>query len=294
MQLQDRLIPGVRIPTLALISLVALIMTASVMISAVFGVLGASMEDSVEADQADVVKRILASNRLLETSEDRFTGRSIFYIPKAPRLPTPPPPPREPVVVQERPAPPPPAPPRIPATYGGPDVTGILGMDVFFDNGKRIPEGAEADGIEVLEIETPFDVRIGWRGGTYTVSLFTEELPDYFSEAPFANGGASNLLTLEMAPADDGGSTVRPSRPRPGSTNSAPGAPRSPGAGAIVQVPDPITEDALEKMDRLEAIKALTSINSAMRLPELDNETRERLTSERTRLQDRIRELTSG
>ena len=47
-------------------------------------------------------------------------------------------------------------------------------------------------------------------------------------------------------------------------------------------------------MDRLEAIKALTSINSAMRLPELDNETRERLTSERTRLQDRIRELTSG
>ena len=290
MRLQDRLIPGVRIPSLAIASAAALVITAFVVIGGLLGVLGASFESGVEADDANVVDKLLASNSLLVTSEDRFTGRSIFYIPKAPRLPAPPPPPPPPPVVTERPAPPPPPPPSIPSTYGGPDVTGILGMDVFFDNGKRIPEGSESDGVEVIEIESPFNVRLGWRGGTFTVSLFSEELPEFFTEPPFANGGPSDLLTLEVAPANEAVTPRAPTRPRPGSSGAIPG----PNSRTTVEVPEPLTQDALEKMDRMQAIQTLTQINSALRLPDLDSETQERLGEERLMIQERIRAMNNG
>jgi hypothetical protein len=267
-------------------SALAIVITSAFMFSNMSTLFSAAMEPQVESEDADVVSRLLANNRVLDKSESRFTGRSMFYIPRAPRMPAPPPPPRrDPPPVRE-PEPEPEPAPRIPTTYGGPKMTGVLGADVFFDNGKRIPEGENADGIEVVIIRSPFDVQVKWKGGEFELSLFTEALPDYFNEAPFADGSASNLLSLEMAPPPGSvaqqSSSRRSEQPRPPTSNRS-------GSDEPTEIPAPLTDDALEKMSRMDAIRALTTINSALRASDVPDSEKGRLREDRKRLETRIR-----
>ena len=67
--------------------------------------------------------------------------------------------------------PPPPPAPSAPSKYAGPGIRGILGEEVFFESGKRIKSGESADGVDVLRINGPFSVRLGWRTGEYEVNL---------------------------------------------------------------------------------------------------------------------------
>ncbi|MDG2031024.1 MAG: hypothetical protein P8J45_08475 [Phycisphaerales bacterium] len=291
MRLQDHLPSGVRIPGMFIVSALAILIISAFMISNMSTLFSAAMEPSVESEDADVVSRLLANNRVLDKSESRFTGRSMFYIPRAPRMPAPPPPPRrDPPPVRE-PEPTPPVVARIPTTYGGPKMTGVLGADVFFDNGKRIPEGENADGIEVLTIRSPFDVQVKWQGGEFELSLFTEELPDYFNEAPFADGNASNLLSLEMAPAPGSmtpqSSSRRSEQPRPPQSNRS-------GSDEPTEIPAPLTDEALEEMSRMDAIRALTKINSVLRASDVPDSEKGRLRDDRKRLETRIRSSAGG
>ena len=290
MRLQDHLPNGVRIPGLFVVSALAIVIISAFMLSNISMLFSAALEPNVESKDADVVSQLLANNQVLEKSESRFSGRSMFYIPRAPRMPAPPPPPRrDPPPVRE-PEPRAPAPPRIPTTYGGPKITGVLGADVFFDNGKRIPEGEESDGIEVMAIRGPFDVQIGWQGGEFEVSLFTAELPDYFNQAPFPEGSASNLLSLEVA-STQGSSSQATSRG--GSSGAQP--PRTPGSNRSgsndgpTEIPAPLTDEDLEEMSRMEAIRALTNINSVLRAPDVPDSEKGRLRDDRTRLETRSR-----
>lgn len=290
MRLQDHLPNGVRIPGLFVVSFLAILIVSAFMLSNISTLFSAAFEPSVEYEDADVVSRLLANNRVLDKSESRFTGRSMFYIPRAPRMPAPPPPPRrDPPPVRE-PEPRAPAPPRIPTTYGGPKVTGVLGADVFFDNGKRIPEGEESDGVEVMAIRGPFDVQIGWQGGEFEVSLFTADLPDYFNKAPFADGSASNLLSLELASPPN---STSQSASRRGSSGAqpprTPGSNRSGGNDQPTEIPPPLTDEDLKEMSRMDAIRALTNINSVLRAPDVPDSEKGRLRDDRTRLETRIR-----
>jgi hypothetical protein len=296
MRLQDHMPAGIRVSGLSIVTAVALFVTSGFVLASLATVLSAGLESSVQSEDADVVSKILANNRVLDQSEKRFTGRSIFYIPRAPRVPTPPPPPR---VVTEAPPPPPiveEPPPRIPSTYGGPAITGILGKEVFFDNNKRIPEGQESDGVKVMVIRGPFNVQLGWKGGEYELDLFTKELPDYFSEPPFADGGASDLFNSPAAPASStrtasqGSSSDRSSAQmsaREMSNQRAAEAARERAAPA--EIPEPLDPAKLAEMDRMDAIRAMTKINSALRRQDIDQETKTRLQSDRKQLETRIR-----
>ena len=101
MGLQDRLPSGVRIPGMLVLSVVALLIAAAFVLGSVSTLLSAITEPSVQSEDADVVSSLLENNRVLARSEEPFTGRSIFYIPKAPQVPrrpappTAPPPPRK-------------------------------------------------------------------------------------------------------------------------------------------------------------------------------------------------------
>ena len=300
MRMQDHLPSSLRAPGLFFVSAAALLLSSAFVLSSVLTIMDASMESSVNSEDADIVTRLLADNPVIVRSEERFSGRSIFYIPRAPRVPAPPPPPR--VVVEERPPepPPPPPPPRIPTTYGGPAITGILGKDVFFANNKRIPEGMESEGVTVLIVRGPFNVKLGWQGGEFEIDLFTKELPDYFSEPPFSDGSSSDIFAT-TAGSDSGvrststSSVSRPQAPSGSSSRSARDMANerseqlSRERGQDAEIPEPLDQEALGDMSRMDAIRAMTKINSALRRQDLDAETKERLQADRKQLESRIR-----
>ncbi len=106
---------------------------------------------------------------LMKTSRDRFAGRSLFVMPppperKAPPAPPPPPPRVEPV------DPPPPLAP--PATYTGSAPKGVIGTTVLFDT-FSVRVGEEKNGIKVIGIEPPSNVKIEHMGGSYSVPIWT-------------------------------------------------------------------------------------------------------------------------
>ena len=276
-------------------SVLAIAIAAAFILSGLFSVLGSMAESSVQPADADVMSQLLANNLVMEDSEKRFTGRSIFYIPREPRRPAPPPPPpREPV---EETAPPPPPPPTIPAKYAGPAPKSILGNDVFFEGSLRIPQGETASGVKVVLVRGPFDIRLGWKGGEYEINLFEEEIPDFFSTLPFANGQSSNLLQIETiaAPnrstesASSRGSAFERMRADPEGAMAARGkTEENVTSSRSSEIPEPLSEEQIKNMSRLDAARAMNMVSQALR-NDIDVETRERLEKENTLLRAQIR-----
>jgi hypothetical protein len=261
--------------------------------SAFFSLIGATQENAVVANDADVVGKLLANNTVLETANKRFTGRSMFYIPKEPRRPAAPPAPRrtEPnPVVAVTPEPE----PTIPTTYNGPGVTGVLGSEVFFDNGKRVATGNTAEGVKVLAVSGPFDVRLGWRGGEFDIYLFRSDMPDCFTTIPFADGTNSTLLQVETTARIETAS--QPEQNLREEIDRGPAGRDAFAGGAAareVEVPDPLTDDDINALSRIDAVRARNKVQRAMR-GDIDDQTRERLESEDARLLDRIRAPVEG
>lgn len=125
-------------------------------------------------------------------------GRSLFYIPSPPPPPPPPPRPEEPYV------PPPPTPaPKPPAVYGGPKIIGAAIDTVWFDNGKRLTAGGDADGdLRVIEItEVPWAARLEWKGVEFDVPFITRDGVVIKDEKAPPVGSSGVASTPEPAPA---------------------------------------------------------------------------------------------
>lgn len=77
--------------------------------------------------------------------------------------------------------------PVVPAVYGGPSIVGVAGGAVYFTDSnsstKRIPLGATIDGIEVIKIDAPWSVTLGWKGGKYDVAMLDRK-PVSFDDSP--------------------------------------------------------------------------------------------------------------
>ena len=58
---------------------------------------------------------------------------------------------------------------------------------------------------------------------------------------------------------------------------------------APAEIPEPLDPAKLAEMDRMDAIRAMTKINSALRRQDIDQETKTRLQSDRKQLETRIR-----
>ena len=292
--LHERMIPGVKLPGSLAVSLVAIVIASTLVIGSALLITRSLSESSVQAKEADVIEGLLSSNRMMDDAEERFNGRSIFYIPREPvrRRPAPPPP----RVPERRPEPEPepvrePAPIPPPSSYAGPDIQSILGNEVFFTNGKRVPVGQAADGVEVIRIHTPFKVKLGWRSGEYDVELFAQEMPSFFGEQPFGVRRKTDL-------ASDGSSTTFRSQTtdsqgssRESTSSSSRTIPS--GSGSNV-VPEPLTDEQLKALTRSEITKRIGDVFRGMRAKDIDPETKAKLEEERKTLMQMLRESSSN
>lgn len=122
--------------------------------------------------------------------ESRFAGRSLFFAPQDWKRKIPPPPPPPP------PSPPPPIPPP-PTDYTGPKVVGMLGNTVYLEGARTIEIGKDAEGITLLEIVSPWMVKIRHKGKEYEVAVGLKTNDANFK--PITSANTPSGVTVEPA-----------------------------------------------------------------------------------------------
>lgn len=140
-----------------------------------------------------------------------------------------------------------------PATYGGTKPTGIFGDIIFFGADKRVPIGEKMGDVEVLGVEPPFIVKLGWtksghERGEYKVSIW-EYSQDLFSRPnPFPKMSLTGFKEVGGSGTDGAakeGSAAGGSTGLPGSGPSKPGdrGSRPGGKPGDPKSPDPKAGD---------------------------------------------------
>ena len=144
-------------------------------------------------------KAIEKHDSLAKVSADRFTGRSLFTMPSPP--PRPAPPPAAPVAA---PPPPPPAPPpSAPSEYTGTKPTGMLGQVIFFGSELTIRVGEEKNGIKIIAVEPPTNIRIGHMGGIYSVAVWAPTDMSKLNPAGNSSSSAMKFPTVRVPSANE-------------------------------------------------------------------------------------------
>lgn len=59
--------------------------------------------------------------------------------------------------------------------YEGPSITAIVLGEVWFDDGRKVKTGVTDGDIEVISTDAPWEARVKWRGGEFTVPFFERD-----------------------------------------------------------------------------------------------------------------------
>ena len=146
---------------------------------------------SASIDAVDVTTPLLAHHETTQgTYESRFAGRSLFFAPQDWKRKIPPPPPPPP------PSPPPP-PPQAPTEYSGPKVVGMLGSTVYLEGARTVEIGKDAEGITLVEIISPWMVKIRHKGKEYEVAVGQKMNEANFK--PLTSASTPSGVTVEPA-----------------------------------------------------------------------------------------------
>jgi hypothetical protein len=230
-RLIESLPSGVRVNGVAVVSAIALGWAAVVLVGELPSILGATFAPTASSVEQEPFKAALDDHQaLVENSRKRFDGRSMFFAPPAPRPPRPKVPERtEPVT-----PPPPPPPPPPPATYTGPKPRGVLGDVVFFENDTRIRKGESSGGVTVLEIRSPYEVKLAHSRGEYVVSVWGERNDRVFKSNPFPKTNVPGITAADgkMDGVDSRGGTPVGNANAGGSVNAAGAGPAGVPAAA--------------------------------------------------------------
>jgi hypothetical protein len=186
---------------------------------------------SASIDAVDVTTPLLAQHETTQgTYESRFAGRSLFFAPQDWKRKIPPPPPPPP------PSPPPP-PPQAPTEYTGPKVVGMLGSTVYLEGARTVEIGKDAEGITLVEIISPWMVKIRHKGKEYEVAVGQKVNEANFK--PLTSANTPSGVTVEPAAGAGGvgtrngagpaGAMVTKTATPPGAASAVTGA----GAGGI-------------------------------------------------------------
>jgi len=250
-RLIESLPSGVRVNGVAVVSALALGWAAIALVGELPSILGATFAPTSGSVEQEPFREALDEHqKLVEDSRKRFDGRSMFFAPPAPRPPRPKVPERtEPVA-----PPPPPPPPPPPATYTGPKPRGVLGDVVFFENDTRIKKGDSSGGVTVLEIRSPYEVKLAHARGEYVVSVWGERNDRFFKSNPFPKTSLPGIVAADgkMDGVDSRGGTpvgnASSGLPAPGGNRPAtppPPAPPTP-TPETAPPPAPVEEPAPE------------------------------------------------
>lgn len=287
-------------------SAVAVTVLAVVGVTAMSDLGGSLLAPGVDPERADRVSpEFTRHEQMALIHRKRFEGRSLFTTPlKPPSRPKP-----APVVRVEPPKPvAPPKPAGPPATYGGPRPTGVIADMLVLAGGRTVKVGESGDGITVVAILPPDEVRLKWSGGEYTVSLREKFDTSVLSSGSSSSIGRTNPPGITPVAADPNANAASapaaapPSPPAPGTGSApavpAPSAPEAPASGALPPsneiapaVPAALEPSAIEAMDREQASKALEEVSRALRGRSGDPAVKERLERERQLLIDRVNKL---
>ena len=186
---------------------------------------------SASIDAVDVTTPLLAQHETTQgTYESRFAGRSLFFAPQDWKRKIPPPPPPPP------PSPPPP-PPQAPTEYTGPKVVGMLGSTVYLEGARTVEIGKDAEGITLVEIISPWMVKIRHKGKEYDVAVGQKMNEANFK--PLTSASTPSGVTVEPATGTGGvgtrsgaspaGTMISKTATPPGAAGAVAGA----GAGGI-------------------------------------------------------------
>lgn len=242
--------------------------------------LGSSLvTPGVDPERADrVAPEFARHEQMALIHRKRFDGRSLFTTPlKPPSRPK-----ATPVARTEPPKPvTPPKPPGPPATYGGPRPTGVVADTLFLAGGRAVKVGESADGVTVVRILPPDEVRVKWSGGEYTVSLRERFDTSILSTPSLSGAGRSSPPGITPVAADPPPKNEPPA-PTP-ETSAAPSA-----EGLQPSVPAELDPSAVAAMSRDDATNALEAINRALGGTITDPTLKERLERERQLIVDRM------
>ncbi len=278
-------------------SAIAVTVLAIVGVTAMSELGGSLLAPGVDPERADRVSPEFARHEQMALiHRKRFEGRSLFSTPlKPPSRPKP-----APVVRAEPPkqvVPPKPAGP--PATYGGPRPTGVVADMLILTGGRTVKVGESGDGVTVVSIMPPDEVRLKWSGGEYTVSLREKFDTSVLSSGSSGLMGRTNPPGITPVAADPNANPASTPAPAPApAPASAPVTPEAPASGdpsassdLSPAVPAALEAAAIEAMDRDQASKALEEISRALRGRSGDPAVKERLERERQLLIDRVNKL---
>jgi len=279
-------------------SAVAVTVLAIVGVTALSDLGGSLLAPGVDPERADRVSpEFTRHEQMALIHRKRFEGRSLFTTPlKPPGRPKP-----APVVRTEPPKPvAPPKPAGPPATYGGPRPTGVIADMLVLAGGRTVKVGESGDGITVVAILPPDEVRLKWSGGEYTVSLREKFDTSVLSSGSSSSMGRTNPPGITPVASDPNEAPATAPAPTPSTPGASP-APAVPGAPASGEAPAstdlapavPVALDAaaIAAMDREQASKALEDVSRALRGRSGDPAVKERLERERQLLIDRVNKL---
>lgn len=294
------------------VSLGALVLGGAVIAASLPGLSTAALVPRADDGRTDGLAALLDEHDVAsDIAVDRFRGRSLFYPPPPPPRPAPPRPPAPPPPPVAAPSGPPPTPPP-PASYQGRKPSFIVGQTIYFDQGLKISVGEELDGIRVISVNPPWSARLGHQRGEYEVPIF--ELGNAMAPAVTLDLGSpgtpwlipddgrtdlfTGIRTPDAAPAAPvhgraaGRAGAAAGRPSAGDAPSTPAAPEmepaEPTARPPVEIPAPLSEDDIAKMERIDVLKAVGAISKAMNSGELDAETKQRLEQELDQLKGKL------
>ncbi len=298
------------------ISAVSIALVAGVLLVKSWGFLSALVWPAAEdPSKTGIDGKLLAMHtEQIDRFRDRVDGRSPFHLPDAwppepPRLkpPTPPPPPDK---TRDDTGPKGP-----PAEYSGPTVAYIVGTRVFFEEmapstdspyHNWLEVGEERDGVKVLAVNAPWDLRLQHEGGEYDIKLHKTGLPEgtagwkpgssiesVISDSSPSSGRISAPPVEERtADAEGAHPPDEPARGGRGPSAPKPGGSRPPAdhnGNAQASIPKPLTKQEVEKMSRPEALEALQEYTKAKMNRSLDEKTKAQLQADWDLLMERIK-----
>lgn len=177
----------------------------------------------------DVKERVQQYAAAFDPYVKQLDGRSLFYEPSAPGT--------EGEVIPEEPTddtnPDAPAPTR----YDGPAVSAVVLDTVWFADGARVKVGEGRVGdMEVLSTNTPWDVRVNWRGTEFTVPFFDrdkvifKDRPASLPPSPTNESEPSDVPPLASSKPQEPAAptTPEPSETAPATEPTTPSAPQQP------------------------------------------------------------------
>lgn len=263
-----------------IVSVLAIVAAVVVALSAVPGVVSAVFSPWPDENTGRVLEELLVAHaETAANGQNRFLGRSPFFVPRRPPTrpaPAPPPRPTDPIVDTE-PAEAPIAGP--PSTYQGPKPTSLLGASVFFRSKEIwITVGKESGGVTVVAIKDPWTVTLGHSGGEYDVGLWGDRQSGFFS-TPFDGTVRSSGFVSQSTPSAKG-SLDPPKRPTP---------PEQDRSRAASNPSSPLSASDINRMSVREAADAMKGVMATLRNPATDVETQERLNGELDLLRARLR-----